>query len=709
MPTDPLIIRAAGYPLAAAHLEIEAAARVSAEGDTPPTFELEAYTGGPMRPDTDPPVPYPLVIDLATLRHRPQTPILYDHDFGQLVGQAHAHDNDGRRLLLRGVITGHPTDPDSPAAQVVTHARNGFIWPVSVRCGSQQADVELIAAGNRATVNNRVVTGPVLIVRQAELREVSFVPYAADPTATARIAAHGNPEEPHMPTFDQWLSARHLDRATLSAEALEALRADYDVEIKARNNPLPPAPPADPGDGNGDPPRRPRTLEEIRARQARRDQLESMAAGLADEDPSAIDDIEALRDQAAREDWPLDRFEATARRTLLHGRRIATDQRPARDALTEDVATAALCLSAGLPSPEKHFEERTLDTAARRFRHGLGIQELLFLAARQFGYAGSSPRDTAGILRIVAAGLQAGALNLRASMSSTLNLPGILSNTANKFLEVGFNSVDSAWRRVARIRPVTDFKAVTRHTLTGDYNAKLLPKGGRIEHAVPGEATYTNQAQTYARLAGIDRTDIINDDLNALSEIPRKLGIGCARALNRVFWTAFNAAWDTLFTTGNGNRVEAALSFDALTSAVVAFLNQTDPDGEPLGILPAVLLATPDVHPLAQRLYQSTELRDAGASSNYVTSNEHAGKYVPVVAPWFGSATVGGASGRACLLANPEELAAMEVVFLQGKQNPTIETEAADFTALGIQQRAYHDFGVATVEQRAGVAIEAGD
>ena len=45
----------------------------------------------------------------------------------------------------------------------------------------------------------------------------------------------------------------------------------------------------------------------------------------------------------------------------------------------------------------------------------------------------------------------------------------------------------------------------------------------------------------------------------------------------------------------------------------------------------------------------------------------------------------------------------MEVAFLNGQQNPTIQSGDTDFNTLGIQWRAFHDYGVAMRDHRAGV------
>ena len=58
------------------------------------------------------------------------------------------------------------------------------------------------------------------------------------------------------------------------------------------------------------------------------------------------------------------------------------------------------------------------------------------------------------------------------------------------------------------------------------------------------------------------------------------------------------------------------------------------------------------------------------------------------------------------LLANPRDLATIEVCFLNGVQRPTVESADADFNVLGIQVRGFFDFGVALKEHRAGVKMK---
>jgi len=447
-----------------------------------------------------------------------------------------------------------------------------------------------------------------------------------------------------------------------------------------------------------------------------KDDVQLNAAAALKEYKDGIKKIEAVRQVA--KDHPdilakaLDKgWDAT--RTELEVLRAKRPEAPnvntasgAQNDLTSDVLAAAVCMSGNLPNIEKQFDEKTLEAAHKRYRGRIGLQELLVEAARGNGYAGSASyrRDPRGVLQA------AFTPTLQASGGfSTLSITDILSNTANKFLLAGYMSVESGWRSVSAIASVSDFKAHTRYRLTGDMKFEKVGAGGEIKHGTLGDQTFTNKADTYAKMVAITRQDQINDDLGALTSVPQMMGADAARNLNTIFWTTFldNASF---FSAGNNNlETSNALSIGGLTTAELAFLDQTDPDGNPLGIMPSILLVPNALKVLAQQLYNSTNV-DVTTTANtpLANTNPHAGNFTPVVSSYLGNTNISGSSTSSWyLLANPSELPVIETAFLDGVQNPTIETADADFSTLGIQMRGYMDFGIAKQDFRAGVKCTA--
>jgi hypothetical protein len=155
-----------------------------------------------------------------------------------------------------------------------------------------------------------------------------------------------------------------------------------------------------------------------------------------------------------------------------------------------------------------------------------------------------------------------------------------------------FFSVERTWRNICAVRNVSDFKTVTSYRLIGKDQYELVAPGGELKHGNLGSESYTNRADTYGLMMAVDRRDIINDDLGAITTVPRKLGRGSGLKINDVFWTIFMNNSE-FFTAGNKDFLtgtDTVLSIDGLTKAEVAYYDLVDSDGKPIGTMPAVML-----------------------------------------------------------------------------------------------------------------------
>jgi hypothetical protein len=132
-----------------------------------------------------------------------------------------------------------------------------------------------------------------------------------------------------------------------------------------------------------------------------------------------------------------------------------------------------------------------------------------------------------------------------------------------------------------------------------------------------------------------------------------------------------------------------------LKTAATAFRKLTDPDGNPLGIAPRILLVPPELEITAAELMTSSLLIADGvgnAASRAPSNNVLRGRYDVVVSNYLTSATTW------FLMADAADLSAMDVVFLNGQQTPTIENVMPDADKLGVSIRGYMDFGVSKSE-----------
>lgn len=632
----------------------------------------------------------PVIVDLSGLKaSRDKIPILLGHNDAQIIGQTDSIAIDSAGVRLTGVITGE----DVHAASVVTHAKNGFEWQASI--GASIVRQEFVKAGEKAVVNSREVTGPILIARESRLFETSFVAIGADQQTSASVAASSSPglpsKEPSM--FEKWLEAKGVSPDSLDDNTRKVLEAAYNAEQAAKEKPATPS--------------STQTLDEViearRKEDERVNQITKLATSAIDERPALISDVERLARAAIENKSTVQEFELALLRLM---RPVLGSARPRTSGpqIGPKMIEAAICISGRLENVEKAFDQQTLNAASDRFPHGLGLRDLLLMAARENGYTGPTSNDVRALLQAAFEDK-----TIRASDFSTLSLPGILSNVANKFLNQGFNAVESGWRDISATRSVRDFKTVTSYTLTGGMVYEKVGPSGELKHGSVSELSYTNRAETYGRMFAITRTDIINDDLGALTQIPMKLGRGAALKLNAVFWTEFLADLNTFYTSGRGNvstGAGSALSSAGLTAAQLKFRKQTDADSLPLGISPSILLVPPELEVTANELMTSLIVNTGGSSTTDKVPNRNVwgNKYSVTVASYLSNSSYTGYSTAAWwLIANPMDLPLIEVAFLNGRDTPVVESADADFNVLGIQMRGYHDFGVAKQEYRAAV------
>ena len=652
-----------------------------------PRFRMVAYTGGTMRISG---FPHPVVVDLEGLAiDRQDIPVRLDHKSHQGVGHTQRVAIENGQVVAEGLIS----RDTSWARDVAKSAVNGFPWQASI--GAAVVDAEFVPNGQRITVNGRTFAGPLHVVRQAVLKEISFVDSGADTATSARIAAQ-NKEQPSMD-----------DNNVTSAEDMTPQNATHTDDTGASNNgQVKTLPNADKSPEPAQPapaPTAPTTPSTVNASAASTDPVIQMRRQLAAETRR----VEAIRKvcagkhadieaQAIEEGWD----EA---RTELHVLRASRPQvtavhtRPRNG--SPQVFEAVALMAAGLPNSriEAIYAEPILE-AADKLR-GVGIQEFCELACGQ--QLPRFRRDASGWLE---------------AAFSTLSLPGILSNIANKMLLEGYNYVEDAWRSIAKIASVNDFKEHTRYRMTGAFQFQQVGPDGELKHGKLDEQTFGQKADTHGIMFALTRQMIINDDMGAFTDIPRQIGMGAAEAIADAVWGLWlgnpvQSDGKTFFHADHGNYVEgadSALSIDGLTDAEVTFGKQTKPNGKPLGMPARILLVPTALKVPAEMLMKSVQLNETTTANKAKPStNPHVGKFEVVSSVYLSNASFTGASSKAWyLLADPNRLPAIEVAFLNGVDRPTVEKTDADFNTLGIQFRGYIDFGVREQDYRGALRMK---
>jgi hypothetical protein len=652
-----------------------------------PRFRMVAYTGGTMRITG---FPHPVVVDLEGLAiDRQDIPVRLDHNPRQGVGHTQRVLIENGQVIAEGMVS----RDTSWARDVAKSAVNGFPWQASI--GAAVVDAEFVPNGQSITVNGRTFTGPLHVVRQAILKEISFVDSGADPATSARIAAQNKEQAVMEDKNNAAQDDTQQDAGQTDGNTTATDTASADTPPKTDQPQEPTTPPS--------PKPQAATAATVNASAASDDPVTDMRRRMAAETRR----VEAIRKVCAGKHPDL---EAKAieegwdeSRTELHVLRASRPQVPAVSSrprnTSPQVFEAVALMSSGLPNSriEAIYAEPILE-AADKLR-GVGIQEFCELACG--AQLPRFRRDASGWLQ---------------AAFSTTSLPGILSNIANKMLLEGYNYVEDAWRNISKIASVNDFKEHTRYRMTGSFQFQQVGPDGELKHGQLGEQSFRQKADTHGIMFALTRQMIINDDMGAFTDIPRQIGMGAAEAIADAVWGLWlanpvQADGKAFFHADHKNYLagaDTAFSVDGLTDAEVAFGKQVKPNGKPLGIRPSTLLVPTALKVPAEMLMKSLQLNETTtANKGKPNTNPHVGKFDVVSSVYLSNPTFPNASDKAWyLLADPNRLPAIEVAFLNGVDRPTVEKTDADFNTLGVMFRGYIDFGVKEQDHRGGLMMK---
>lgn len=288
---------------------------------------------------------------------------------------------------------------------------------------------------------------------------------------------------------------------------------------------------------------------------------------------------------------------------------------------------------------------------------------------------------------------------LRAALTGTSSLPGILSAAANKSMAKGYQAAQTTFEQFTTVGSNTDFKEATRYRLSEAGSLLEIKENGEFVQDELTEGSAKTKVLTYGRGFSFTRQMIVNDDLSALTRIPSLYAAQAKRGINRLVYKALAEA---KFTAKDGNLAAtgATLSLATIDEARQAMRKQKNLRGEEfLNITPKYLIVPTKSEFLARQLLTSTS--DPNATHYGVTN------------PLMGSLQIITDAELDALdtdayyfLADQMLMDTIEVTYLNGNQRPVIESQVA-FDTLGIRYRIYMDYGVTVVDTK-GIYKNAG-
>lgn len=653
---------------------------IEASGSSKPKVTGLAYGGGKMNL---PGWQYPVVVDLSGMAIPDAIPLLTNHEnrTDARVGIISARIRDSTLEISGEIIS------DSPEAKdIVAQANSGADWQLSI--GADVKKFDLVKTGSRE-VNGRMQDAPFYHIQESVLREVSVVAVGADAATKMKVTANfilNKGENDIMATENKQIE-NDENKNAVPPQAEQEKQENETVKDEAKASAVPPAVQAAADISVS---AKEAATAAIKAERERVSSIQSICDG----------EFPEIEKEAISAGWTPEIVTRKVLETLRAERpaasvNISVHSRPEGQDLRKTVE-AALCLRSGLSADEleKSYGAKTVEAGMKEM--DMPLKQLLVECMRMDGISYTRGFDNETI---------------RAAFSS-VSLPGILGNVANKKLLQSYQAQPVIATKLCSTGDLNDFKEAERFRLTDVGDLQPVGADGEIKDGGVSEESATNQIETYGKKFCLTRKMIINDDLGAFMKVPVAMGNRAARLIDQLFFSRLlknptQADGKALFSAAHKNLLTgatSALSADSLKKAIQIYLDQVDSDGQPISVEPRYLLVPTALKHLAIELTRGATLVMSGGTDNVIRPalNVLTDENLQVVSsPYLGNSAYDGSSQTAWyLFGAPGQVDTFEIGFLNGKRTPTVERGETDFNTLGMWFRVYFDLGVREQDHR---------
>jgi hypothetical protein len=288
---------------------------------------------------------------------------------------------------------------------------------------------------------------------------------------------------------------------------------------------------------------------------------------------------------------------------------------------------------------------------------------------------------------------------LKRAFHTTSDFPALLGEAGNRVLLDGYNGYANApanIKQISRESSAKDFRAKSLLRL-GEAPALLkVNEHGEVKSGTMASASASYSLETFARIFGLTRQAIINDDLSAF-DLVRKYGRAAAemeatQIASKLTSNPQLADGVALFHASHGNLAASggAISVTTLGEAVRAMRTQKGLDGStPLNVVPRFLVVPAALEIVALQI--TAEIAAAAVAD----VNPFGGslRLAVVVDPRLDAAS----ATAWYVAADPAHTPTIEHAYLDGQTGPEV-IEEEGFTTEGTRWKVREDFGCGVVD-----------
>lgn len=477
-----------------------------------------------------------------------------------------------------------------------TKVREGHLTDFSV--GYRINSATWVEDGQTAVIDGREFTGPVRVVTDWQVKELSVCPIGADEKAKARAERPQPQKEEHI--MDKATRA-FLERQGLAKDATDEQAQEFLERMEVKK----PEPAKD----------KPEKIDV--------DKLRSEATAA---ERGRINEIQAMGRSFNNEELATtlignDTSVDAARKAIMDA------DIEKRNSANDSGAGVGHRVEIGVEAGDKF---RAAVESSILFRAGVPEEK----PAEFDDLAGRSLVDIAR-LSLGAAGERSGGnpLEMVGRAMVTGDFPIILANIANKSIMMGWERQEESWQQWCGTGQVSDFKTNTmsRAGELGDLEA--VGELGEYQFDDRKEQKEEYSIATYGKKYAISRQAIINDDLGLLTDTPAEHGEAAARKIGDLAYQVLfdNAAMGdgtALFHADHSNLGSAGIiSKTTMAEAILNMKLQKDIGGKRrLNIRPVFYLAPVTQEENSEEFFNTTRFDATGDTDALVkVGNPYAG------------------------------------------------------------------------------------
>jgi hypothetical protein len=295
---------------------------------------------------------------------------------------------------------------------------------------------------------------------------------------------------------------------------------------------------------------------------------------------------------------------------------------------------------------------------------------------------------------------------------STGDFANVVLDAQNKSLRVGYVEAPRSWMAFAKRSSAPDFKTINRIQTSEMPTLTSRAEGQPIKYTTLSDSKETYALAEYANGIILTRRVLINDDLNALTDVPRKQGAAAARLEDDVAYAIltananladggalFNATAYTIGGTGHQNRQSTTGSVGAPTVATVSateklvMLQKGPKNAGILNLTPKFWVGPVALKTTAEQFFASR----VDPSKSNETPNPYNGKITPI-----SNARLDASSSVIWYLLcdyREGQIDTIEVCFLTDEPDPVLKAET-DFDTDDVKQAVRHTVAAKALDFR---------